>query len=895
MSSVRQGDPLAPLIFILVTDAFHEGLRRGLTWGYHFRPDEEGALRVCSSGYMDDAIALATSVQDVVAMHEWVREFFGAHCAALNCTKTELLCPSARTMEALRGRLKSVDGTVSIVPRPPGHTIRYLGVWLNIKLCWNTQITKMDRTVRLVCASMTRGAFTVPMVVFTVAQFLIPRLRAGLLVADITKKTLLAWEKLITTAARSADAITMDKLNHDGFLAVTGIPSLIDRRWMIRGESMMVSLNSSFVAARTARSRLFTSWGSRHGVSRICVTWRALEGIVGAKVSDEGPREGPIYASERGVHWKRWNPYHRPTLSSLGRVWRDGTVSVYTDGSTGASPHEPSGFSAVVTIGGSVVMTGRGPCRASGNNFLAEAVGILYALHLTPSAAPLHIGSDSVASIGATNRCRVTDWLGSVLGLRTNTYAIPQRARAISAARPVLNMIRSMVSNRIGPVTLSHVRAHSGKDDFASRMNDLADREANEARLEWAGRSGELPIWLAGEDRFRVQIGGYPVVGNYRRAIHRHLELARLQRWAGGPPPETRTRDTQEGGHDESDGRDVTHVRILPASDGPELFVSMNPLRRCGPHQVRLVRSTLGGVHSLLKYIRRSRDPFLRRFYALALMEYLPVERRLAVTSRSGGRGDVCKLCGLYRESVRHVFVCDNVIARTVRARCTSSVKAILQDSRVEMTFSDTCPGPPTVVSPGRVVWTPAWFDMTGTLWMRIWVGDGLESPLNNQERDGLGDALGVLPAGLAVALDKYWDGLGWVRRPLGTVQALMQHVRAEIIDAALQTYSARCVAMSDWWKSNCTQSQRARRWEDMASNARNRDRRSAEKELKAFQERHVRVPPPPGSVASRLRTHRRPTDPGPVITEVPLELYIAEQEHRYRGSRNPEPDLPWF
>jgi hypothetical protein len=122
-----------------------------------------------------------------------------------------------------------------------------------------------------------------------------------------------------------------------------------------------------------------------------------------------------------------------------------------------------------------------------------------------------------------------------------------------------------------------------------------------------------------------------------------------------------------------------------------------------------------------------------------------------------------------------------------------------------------------------------------------------------------------------------------------------MQHVRAEIIDAALQTYSARCVAMSDWWKSNCTQSQRARRWEDMASNARNRDRRSAEKELKAFQERHVRVPPPPGSVASRLRTHRRPTDPGPVITEVPLELYIAEQEHRYRGSRNPEPDLPWF
>ena len=86
-SSVRQGDPLAPLIFALFTDPYHEGLVNNPMvdssgWGYTFNTTDGEKLRVCSSGYVDDAAALATSTEAVQGMHLWAREFYGAHCSA---------------------------------------------------------------------------------------------------------------------------------------------------------------------------------------------------------------------------------------------------------------------------------------------------------------------------------------------------------------------------------------------------------------------------------------------------------------------------------------------------------------------------------------------------------------------------------------------------------------------------------------------------------------------------------------------------------------------------------------------------------------------------------------------------------------------------------------------
>jgi hypothetical protein len=210
----------------------------------------------------------------------------------------------------------------------------------------------------------------------------------------------------------------------------------------------------------------------------------------------------------------------------------------------------PDSLQYVITMGNTVIATARGACRASGNNFMAEAVGILYALHLTPSEAPIFIGSDSKASIGATNKHRIIDWLKSVDGEHTNDYALPQRARATSAARPVMNMIREMIRLRKGSVTFGHVRAHSHGHDFASRMNDIADHEAKLARIEWRGRAREFGTWLVGEDRFRIRISKFPVVGSYRDAIKRRMKEMRLQAWASGQAPKEPVYSPTGGGRD---------------------------------------------------------------------------------------------------------------------------------------------------------------------------------------------------------------------------------------------------------------------------------------------------------------------------------------------------------
>src|SRR5690242_19667224 len=71
-NSVRQGDPLSPLIYILVTDALHEGIKRNPIFncrtGYSF--SKTPALKVASLGYADDTLTCNESWADQWMSHE---------------------------------------------------------------------------------------------------------------------------------------------------------------------------------------------------------------------------------------------------------------------------------------------------------------------------------------------------------------------------------------------------------------------------------------------------------------------------------------------------------------------------------------------------------------------------------------------------------------------------------------------------------------------------------------------------------------------------------------------------------------------------------------------------------------------------------------------------------
>jgi len=131
-TSVRQGDPLSPLIYIFVTDALHEGLKLNPIFnrrtGYKFSNNKR--VRVASLGYADDTLTLNESWRDQWMSHEWVRDFCHVHNFRLNSSKCKFIISNCSGSHDGRW-LWSVDGSEKIRPLPSSETFRYLGVWLS--------------------------------------------------------------------------------------------------------------------------------------------------------------------------------------------------------------------------------------------------------------------------------------------------------------------------------------------------------------------------------------------------------------------------------------------------------------------------------------------------------------------------------------------------------------------------------------------------------------------------------------------------------------------------------------------------------------------------------------------------------------------------------------------
>src|SRR5689334_15400007 len=129
-TSVRQGDPLSPLIYVFFTDTLHEWLINnpiyGCRTGYTFSNDP--SLIVSSTGYADDTMTYAETWNDQWMMHEWVRDFCHAHSSTINAKKTKFIISNWKGEKDPRW-LPSVDGKDQITPLPSSHQFRYLGLW----------------------------------------------------------------------------------------------------------------------------------------------------------------------------------------------------------------------------------------------------------------------------------------------------------------------------------------------------------------------------------------------------------------------------------------------------------------------------------------------------------------------------------------------------------------------------------------------------------------------------------------------------------------------------------------------------------------------------------------------------------------------------------------------
>jgi hypothetical protein len=309
-------------------------------------------------------------------------------------------------------------------------------------------------------------------------------------------------------------------------------------------------------------------------------------------------------------------------------------------------------------------------------------------------------------------------------------------------------------------------------------------------------------------------------------------------------------------------------------------------------HSSRLVARYPNGVRQLGRVVRHARDAELLRFVAMAVIEWLPVERRRFRSGLGAGRGQDCKLCGAGSESVRHVYECDLLAMKVVARGLVRDAAAVLTAHGVRVHWG---PSPPVVLDSGdhkttrrKTVWLPAWFDTQQRLWLELLVpGKWRWDP---KAEDGFAAMLGVLPHEVNTALDWHrLDSGEWCRREISDTAGLMDALRLSLARGACRVYKVRCALMDEWWKSGA-----AAKYRDMlahqiaVSRREKREARAAKVYNKWLADRSSQAP-----VAVRRSTRIRVMTQKPFFVrdvEVDIEAF-AEAQRMESGARQ----LSWW
>ena len=140
--AIKQGCPLAPLLFSLVLDELHAGYRTIENAGFPL----DNHTRVYSRGYCDDTCIIAQDLTTLQRMNDYTAQFMKTHNLTLSHTKSNLVG------QDMMGTALTTTITWSTTNKPlhlvqPDTPIRYLGAHLTLNDTWTTQEHKLNGTI----------------------------------------------------------------------------------------------------------------------------------------------------------------------------------------------------------------------------------------------------------------------------------------------------------------------------------------------------------------------------------------------------------------------------------------------------------------------------------------------------------------------------------------------------------------------------------------------------------------------------------------------------------------------------------------------------------------------------------------------------------------------------
>ena len=201
--SIKQGCPLAPLLFTIVMDELHTKLRE---LGGYTMQSTRGTLpphTMHSLGYCDDTAIFATSIEDLEKMNRLVFEFFKENNFQVNLVKTKVTGRSGEG-EAFAGRVHWPGSAVPFTTVPPQETIKYLGAHISLDLNWEPQIAKMRSTILHTAACLHVRRLTLYQGCLLTKYVNGPKLEIGMRHATISAEELLGWDRKLSAALTGA-------------------------------------------------------------------------------------------------------------------------------------------------------------------------------------------------------------------------------------------------------------------------------------------------------------------------------------------------------------------------------------------------------------------------------------------------------------------------------------------------------------------------------------------------------------------------------------------------------------------------------------------------------------------------------------------------------------------
>ena len=486
-TSVRQGDPLSPLIYIFVTDALHEGLRSNPLFncktGYTFSNNKN--LTVASLGYADDTLTLNESWKDQWMAHEWVRDFCHAHHFRLNSLKCKYIISDCSGKTDGRW-LWSVDGKEKIQPLISSECFRYLGLWLTMDLDWSKQIHVLNKCIMdwrwkalafKVDPAQLRASY---------CEFLFPRLEVGLLYANISMTICNTWmSSIIATFCDRSGISSGHSLNHMAFCLLADIPDLWLRTQTARATELICLLNSKNSPAGSSTVARLCAFAKSPNVSLATTKLQEMKRFP----TSNDFRFTPTLKHLKSIGIQIVSSHKQESARVLSIVQEIKTALehpqvcqaiVYTDGSTNPKNQHPNSGSGIFITdehhtplwsGGLVV-------RSDGNNFIAELAAAAIVVKACPSNLPLLLRIDSLAAIGAISKGTVSE-----------------RKRVRASGRAWLNFSRAKFLEKLPTIRIEHVSSHKGTATPEQVGNDNADRLANKFRLIGESSTPALYLW----------------------------------------------------------------------------------------------------------------------------------------------------------------------------------------------------------------------------------------------------------------------------------------------------------------------------------------------------------------------------------------------------------------